>query len=79
MTSNNSHWILTELELQWNLLTHSDKKNLSDTQIVRLDAHLHICVHKLCQIEIIPDYAGFGIDRFHCKVIYTISLSFFEL
>ena len=27
-----------------------------------------ICVHRICQIEIIPDcYAGVRLDRFHCR------------
>ena len=41
-------------------------RKISWIRSVKMQSKLLICVQRLCRIEIIPDYTGVGLGRFHC-------------
>ena len=51
------------------LIRHSFEFAICRIRKFKMYSKTLICVQKLCRIDIIPDYTGVGLGRFHCICI----------
>ena len=55
----------------FNTLGRAECIQVSDQQFDRLErVNTHLCVQRLCRMEILPDNTGVGLGRFH-SIVYT--------